>query len=138
MPRTLSVVALSLLVANERFVYYGFRVLLVRSGTAPAGFAEEDAFSTYSWFTLAVYGALVPMGLLCDFVIGHKGTAQSDCLNREILPDAMVEVLASRSNDGDLHGRKIRGNPNGVNSSSREESRFAVLFPCALPVLTTR
>ncbi|RMG24031.1 MAG: MFS transporter [Bacteroidetes bacterium] len=63
----------------ERFSYYGMRALftlfLVAEATGPnAGFgwSEQDAYWLYGWYTMLVYVASIPGGILADKFIGRR------------------------------------------------------------------
>ena len=64
----------------ERFSYYGMRVLLVLYMTATAthengeglAWTEKEALALYGWYTMLVYLASIPGGLLADKVFGQK------------------------------------------------------------------
>lgn len=63
----------------ERFSYYGMRAILVlflvaeTSGDNPGfGWLQEDALALYGWYTMFVYVASIPGGILADRYIGQK------------------------------------------------------------------
>ena len=61
----------------ERFSYYGMRALLILFAVAPAkdgglGFSTAKAASVYGWYTMLVYAAAIPGGLLADRFLGHS------------------------------------------------------------------
>lgn len=63
----------------ERFSYYGMRAILVlylvaqTSGENPGfGWAEGDALALYGWYTMFVYVASIPGGILADRILGQK------------------------------------------------------------------
>lgn len=63
----------------ERFSYYGMRAILVLflvaevSGDNPGyGWADIDAYALYGWYTMLVYVASIPGGILADKFIGQK------------------------------------------------------------------
>ena len=63
----------------ERFSYYGMRAILVlflvatTTGDNPGyGWAEKDAYALYGWYTMFVYLASIPGGILADRYIGQK------------------------------------------------------------------
>ncbi len=64
----------------ERFSYYGMRALLVlylvaevREGPRGGfGWSQEDALALYGWYTMLVYVASIPGGILADRVLGQK------------------------------------------------------------------
>ena len=61
----------------ERFSYYGMRAILILYMVAPParggpGFSTEKAASIYGWYTMLVYAAAIPGGLLADRFLGHS------------------------------------------------------------------
>lgn len=63
----------------ERFSYYGMRAILVlylvsetTSGNAGLGWPEEDALALYGWYTMLVYVASIPGGIIADKLLGQK------------------------------------------------------------------
>ena len=63
----------------ERFSYYGMRAILVlylvaqTGGDNPGlGWANDSAIALYGWYTMFVYVASIPGGILADKVIGQK------------------------------------------------------------------
>ena len=66
----------------ERFSYYGMRAILVLYVVAQTeegplgglGWSEAEALSLYGWYTMAVYVASIPGGLLADRVLGQRKT----------------------------------------------------------------
>ena len=65
----------------ERFSYYGMRAILVLflissvTGDNPGyGWAETEALALYGWYTMAVYLASIPGGILADRMLGQKKT----------------------------------------------------------------
>jgi POT family proton-dependent oligopeptide transporter len=61
----------------ERFSYYGMRAILILYMVAPPaqggpGFSTERAASIYGWYTMLVYAAAIPGGLLADRFLGHS------------------------------------------------------------------
>jgi len=65
----------------ERFSYYGMRALLVLflisevSGDNPGyGWTNEDALYLYGWYTMLVYVAGIPGGIIADRYLGQKKT----------------------------------------------------------------
>ena len=63
----------------ERFSYYGMRAILVlylvteTTGENPGfGWLKEDALALYGWYTMLVYVASIPGGLLADKVLGQR------------------------------------------------------------------
>ena len=65
----------------ERFSYYGMRALLVlflisetNAENPGYGWTEVEALQLYGWYTMLVYVASIPGGLLADKVLGQKKT----------------------------------------------------------------
>ena len=65
----------------ERFSYYGMRALLVlfliseTTAENPGyGWSEVEALQLYGWYTMLVYVAGIPGGILADKVLGQKKT----------------------------------------------------------------
>lgn len=63
----------------ERFSYYGMRAILVlflvsqSSGENPGyGWGDAEAYALYGWYTMFVYVASIPGGILADRFIGQK------------------------------------------------------------------
>lgn len=63
----------------ERFSYYGMRAILVLFLTAQVtgdnpgyGWETTDALALYGWYTMFVYVASIPGGILADRLIGQK------------------------------------------------------------------
>ena len=63
----------------ERFSYYGMRALFVlfltasvTSGNPGYGWDNEMALSLYGWYTMLVYVASIPGGVLADKLLGQK------------------------------------------------------------------
>ncbi len=64
----------------ERFSYYGMRALLVLYMTATAshengaglGWTDKEAIALYGWYTMLVYIASIPGGIIADRYIGQK------------------------------------------------------------------
>src|SRR6476660_7211303 len=61
----------------ERFSYYGMRAILILYMVAPPerggpGFSTGKAASIYGWYTMLVYAAAIPGGLIADRVLGHS------------------------------------------------------------------
>jgi len=64
----------------ERFSYYGMRALLVLYMTATSlhengaglGWTKQEALALYGWYTMLVYVASIPGGLIADKLIGQK------------------------------------------------------------------
>lgn len=63
----------------ERFSYYGMRAILVLYLTAQAradnpgmGWLDADALALYGWYTMLVYLASIPGGIIADKFLGQK------------------------------------------------------------------
>jgi len=63
----------------ERFSYYGMRAILVLYITAKTlsenpgmGWTDSEALKLYGWYTMLVYVASIPGGLIADKIIGQK------------------------------------------------------------------
>jgi len=65
----------------ERFSYYGMRALLVLYMTTELvghergpglGWSDQEALALYGWYTMLVYVASIPGGLIADKLIGQK------------------------------------------------------------------
>ncbi len=63
----------------ERFSYYGMRAILVlyitgkTIGENPGlGWTDPEALALYGWYTMLVYVASIPGGLIADFITGQK------------------------------------------------------------------
>ena len=63
----------------ERFSYYGMRAILVLYITARTmdenpgmGWTDPEALALYGWYTMLVYVASIPGGLIADKLIGQK------------------------------------------------------------------
>jgi len=63
----------------ERFSYYGMRAILVLYITAKTmdenpgmGWTDPEALKLYGWYTMLVYVASIPGGLIADFLTGQK------------------------------------------------------------------
>ncbi len=64
----------------ERFSYYGMRALLVLYMTANSAhengigleWTEKEAIALYGWYTMLVYVASIPGGIIADKLIGQK------------------------------------------------------------------
>ncbi|MBE16663.1 MAG: peptide MFS transporter [Dokdonia sp.] len=63
----------------ERFSYYGMRGILVLYLTAQTvgdnpglGWLDVEALSLYGWYTMLVYVASIPGGIIADKIIGQK------------------------------------------------------------------
>jgi POT family proton-dependent oligopeptide transporter len=63
----------------ERFSYYGMRGILVLYLTAETlgdnpglGWLDGEALSLYGWYTMLVYVASIPGGIIADKIIGQK------------------------------------------------------------------
>jgi len=65
----------------ERFSYYGMRAILVlflvaetTGGNPGFGWNNEQALALYGWYTMLVYLASIPGGILADRLLGQKRT----------------------------------------------------------------
>ena len=65
----------------ERFSYYGMRAILVlylvsatTADNPGLGWTSAEAFALYGWYTMLVYVACIPGGLMADKLIGQKKT----------------------------------------------------------------
>jgi len=65
----------------ERFSYYGMRAILVlflvssTTGDNPGfGWTDLDAYALYGWYTMFVYVASIPGGIIADKFLGQKKT----------------------------------------------------------------
>ncbi|NNE30709.1 MAG: MFS transporter, partial [Saprospiraceae bacterium] len=63
----------------ERFSYYGMRAILVlylvaeTGGMNPGlGWANDSAIALYGWYTMFVYVASIPGGIIADKLIGQR------------------------------------------------------------------
>jgi POT family proton-dependent oligopeptide transporter len=63
----------------ERFSYYGMRAILVlylvarETGDNPGlGWTDAEALSLYGWYTMLVYVASIPGGIIADRLIGQR------------------------------------------------------------------
>lgn len=63
----------------ERFSYYGMRAILVLYLTGKAtgdnpglGWLEQDALALYGWYTMFVYVASIPGGIIADKLLGQR------------------------------------------------------------------
>jgi POT family proton-dependent oligopeptide transporter len=63
----------------ERFSYYGMRAILVlymvsqtTDSNAGLGWTDGDALALYGWYTMLVYVASIPGGIIADKLIGQK------------------------------------------------------------------
>jgi len=63
----------------ERFSYYGMRAILVLYlvgevgiDNAGLGWSNEDALALYGWYTMFVYVASIPGGIIADKILGQK------------------------------------------------------------------
>ena len=63
----------------ERFSYYGMRAILVLYLVAEVGienaglgWSNEDALALYVWYTMFVYVASIPGGIIADKILGQK------------------------------------------------------------------
>lgn len=65
----------------ERFSYYGMRAILVlylveetTGGNPGLGWSNGEALALYGWYTMLVYVACIPGGLIADKLLGQKKT----------------------------------------------------------------
>ena len=65
----------------ERFSYYGMRAILVlylvsatTGGNAGLGWSGAEAIALYGWYTMLVYVASIPGGIIADKLLGQKKT----------------------------------------------------------------
>ncbi|MBO2544151.1 MFS transporter [Salegentibacter sp. BDJ18] len=65
----------------ERFSYYGMRAILVlylvsatTDGNAGLGWTQGEALALYGWYTMLVYVASIPGGIIADKLLGQKKT----------------------------------------------------------------
>lgn len=65
----------------ERFSYYGMRAILVlylvsatTGGNAGLGWTAGEALALYGWYTMLVYLASIPGGIIADKLLGQKKT----------------------------------------------------------------
>lgn len=65
----------------ERFSYYGMRAILVlylvsatTGGNAGLGWTRAEALALYGWYTMLVYVASIPGGMIADKLLGQKKT----------------------------------------------------------------
>jgi POT family proton-dependent oligopeptide transporter len=65
----------------ERFSYYGMRAILVlylvsatTDGNAGLGWTSAEALALYGWYTMLVYVASIPGGIIADKLLGQKKT----------------------------------------------------------------
>ena len=65
----------------ERFSYYGMRAILVlylvsatTDGNAGLGWTQSEALALYGWYTMLVYVASIPGGIIADKLLGQKKT----------------------------------------------------------------
>ena len=65
----------------ERFSYYGMRAILVlflvseTTGDNPGyGWTDAEAYALYGWYTMLVYVASIPGGILADRFLGQRRT----------------------------------------------------------------
>ncbi len=67
----------------ERFSYYGMRAILVlylvaevdkHGPLAGLGWSQAQALALYGWYTMSVYVASIPGGLIADRLLGQKKT----------------------------------------------------------------
>ena len=63
----------------ERFSYYGMRAILVLYLTAKATgenpgleWTSQEALALYGWYTMLVYVASIPGGMIADRILGQK------------------------------------------------------------------
>ena len=63
----------------ERFSYYGMRAILVLylvaedvGKNAGLGWNDKDAYALYGWYTMFVYVASIPGGVIADRIIGQR------------------------------------------------------------------
>ncbi len=63
----------------ERFSYYGMRAILVlylvsatNTKNPGLGWDNKDAIALYGWYTMFVYLATIPGGLLADKILGQR------------------------------------------------------------------
>ncbi|MDX1604204.1 MAG: MFS transporter, partial [Salinimicrobium sediminis] len=63
----------------ERFSYYGMRAILVlylvsatQGGNAGLGWTNAEALALYGWYTMLVYVASIPGGIIADKLLGQK------------------------------------------------------------------
>ena len=63
----------------ERFSYYGMRAILVLYLTAEVGiensglgWSNDDAIALYGWYTMFVYLASIPGGIIADKILGQR------------------------------------------------------------------
>ena len=63
----------------ERFSYYGMRAILVlylvsatQDGNAGLGWTNAEALALYGWYTMLVYVASIPGGIIADKILGQK------------------------------------------------------------------
>ncbi|MBN09710.1 MAG: MFS transporter [Flavobacteriaceae bacterium] len=63
----------------ERFSYYGMRAILVLYIVAEVGvensglgWSNQDALALYGWYTMFVYVASIPGGIIADKILGQK------------------------------------------------------------------
>ncbi|WP_029037779.1 peptide MFS transporter [Salinimicrobium xinjiangense] len=63
----------------ERFSYYGMRAILVlylvsatQGGNAGLGWSNGEALALYGWYTMLVYVASIPGGIIADKLLGQK------------------------------------------------------------------
>ena len=63
----------------ERFSYYGMRAILVLylvaetgSDNPGLGWANDSAIALYGWYTMFVYVASIPGGIIADKIIGQR------------------------------------------------------------------
>lgn len=63
----------------ERFSYYGMRAILVlylvsetSNDNAGLGWSQDNALALYGWYTMLVYVASIPGGIIADKLLGQK------------------------------------------------------------------
>ena len=63
----------------ERFSYYGMRAILVlylvaetASDNPGLGWADKNAYALYGWYTMFVYVASIPGGIIADKLLGQR------------------------------------------------------------------
>lgn len=63
----------------ERFSYYGMRAILTlylvaetTADNAGLGWSSQEALSLYGWYTMLVYVASIPGGIIADKILGQK------------------------------------------------------------------
>src|SRR5690554_4658706 len=63
----------------ERFSFYGMRAILVlylvaetASDNPGLGWANDNAIALYGWYTMFVYVAFIPGGIIADKLLGQR------------------------------------------------------------------